>query len=55
MVPMRGEDQAPRIESGQGMVEYALILALVALVVVAVLGLLGGAVTDFFTLLLNSF
>lgn len=35
-------------EEGQGMVEYGLIIALVAVVVIAALGLLGGKVRDVF-------
>lgn len=38
----------PRNEKGQGLVEYALILVLVAIVVIAVLALLGGGVTNVF-------
>ena len=36
-------------ESGQGMVEYGLILALVALAAVAILRGLGGKITDIFS------
>ena len=36
-------------ENGQGMVEYALIISLIAIVVVGAVSLLGGAVRDFFT------
>lgn len=36
-------------ESGQGMVEYALIIALVAIVVIGVLTTLGGTLQDTFT------
>ena len=36
-------------ESGQGMVEYALILALIAIAAIAVLGNIGGAIKDKFT------
>lgn len=38
---------APK-EKGQGLVEYALILVLVAIVVIAVLSLLGPAISDVF-------
>ena len=37
-----------RTERGQGMVEYALILALVSIVAIAVLLLLGPAIADIF-------
>ena len=36
-------------EEGQGLVEYALILVLVAIVVIVVLGLLGDQVSSVFT------
>ena len=36
-------------ESGQGMVEYGLIIALVSIAVIAVLGLLGSELTNVFT------
>jgi pilus assembly protein Flp/PilA len=36
-------------ESGQGMVEYGLILALIAVVVIGALTLLGGKVGNIFT------
>ena len=36
-------------ESGQGLVEYALILALIAIVVVVVLGLIGQSANNKFT------
>ena len=35
-------------EKGQGLVEYALILVLVAIVVIAALALVGGEVTNVF-------
>lgn len=35
-------------ESGQGMVEYALIIALIAIVVIAVLSALSGSITKVF-------
>jgi pilus assembly protein Flp/PilA len=36
-------------ESGQGLVEYALILVLIAIVVIGVLTLLGGKVSSVFS------
>jgi len=36
-------------EKGQGLVEYALILVLIAVVVIVILGLLGGAVNGIFS------
>ena len=36
-------------EEGQGLVEYALILLLVAIVVIVILALLGPAVADMFS------
>ncbi|MDF2700963.1 MAG: hypothetical protein K0Q49_2527 [Haloplasmataceae bacterium] len=36
-------------ESGQGMVEYGLILVLIALAVIGILGTLGGTLDDKFT------
>lgn len=36
-------------ESGQGMVEYGLIIALVSIAVIAVLGILGGDLKEIFT------
>jgi len=33
-------------KKGQGLVEYALILVLIAIVVIVILGLLGGAVNN---------
>jgi pilus assembly protein Flp/PilA len=42
-------------EQGQGMVEYALILVLVAIVVIASLMLLGPIVANVFSTLNNSF
>jgi pilus assembly protein Flp/PilA len=41
-------------EEGQGLVEYALILVLVAIVVIAVLVLLGPAVRDVFQQIINA-
>jgi pilus assembly protein Flp/PilA len=42
-------------EEGQGLVEYALILVLIALVVIAVLTLLGPTVGNVFTQIVNEF
>lgn len=44
---------APK-EKGQGLVEYALILVLVAIVVIAVLTLLGPAIRDIFQRIVNA-
>ena len=44
---------APK-EKGQGLVEYALILVLVAIVVIAVLSLLGPAIADIFGEIVNA-
>jgi pilus assembly protein Flp/PilA len=38
-----------RVNRGQGLVEYALIIALVAVVVIAALVLLGPAISSIFT------
>ena len=38
-----------RDDEGQGLVEYALIIALVAIVIIVVLGALGGQVSDKFS------
>ncbi len=43
---------APK-EKGQGLVEYALILVLVAVVVIAILALLGPAIRDIFQNIVN--
>ena len=39
----------PREEEGQGLVEYALILVLVAIVVIAILAILGPIIGGVFT------
>jgi pilus assembly protein Flp/PilA len=41
-------------EEGQGLVEYALILVLVAVVVIVALSLLGPTISDIFTSIDNS-
>ncbi|MDP4178440.1 MAG: Flp family type IVb pilin [Bacillota bacterium] len=41
-------------EEGQGMVEYALLVGLIAVVVIAVLVLLGPAIAAKFTTIVNS-
>ena len=42
-------------EKGQGLVEYALILVLVAVVVIAILTLLGPAIGNIFSSIKNNF
>jgi Flp pilus assembly pilin Flp len=44
-----------RREEGQALVEYALILFLVALAVIGILGTLGGAVSSMFSVLNSEF
>ncbi len=44
---------APK-EKGQGLVEYALILVLVAVVVIAILALLGPAIANIFQNIANA-
>ena len=41
-------------EKGQGLVEYALILVLVAVVVIVILSLLGPAIGDVFSDIVNA-
>ena len=41
-------------EKGQGLVEYAIILALIAIVVIAVMSILGGKVQNTFGSIANS-
>lgn len=53
VVATRGGAHKLSRESGQGLVEYALILALVALVTLAALALVGGQLVTFFTDLVN--
>ena len=43
---------APK-EKGQGLVEYALILVLVAIVVIVILAILGPAIGDVFSNIIN--
>ncbi len=42
-------------EEGQGLVEYALILVLVSVVVIAILTLLGPAIGNVFSQIVNKF
>ena len=44
-----------RSKKGQGMVEYGLIIALIAVAVIVVLGTLGGQLSTFFSSLTNKF
>ena len=44
---------APK-ELGQGMMEYALVLALIAIIVIVVLALLGPAVGNMFSQVVNA-
>ena len=53
VIPDEGGEHALQMEAGQGMVEYALILALIALAAVVALGLLGVQVNTFFTQLVT--
>jgi pilus assembly protein Flp/PilA len=41
-------------EKGQGLVEYAIILALIAIVVIAVMSILGGKIKNIFESIGNS-
>jgi len=41
-------------EEGQGLVEYALILVLVAVVVIVILALLGPAIGNIFSTIINT-
>ena len=38
-----------KLQKGQGLVEYALILVLIAIVVIIILGVLGGQVNSIFS------
>jgi pilus assembly protein Flp/PilA len=42
-----------RVQQGQGLVEYALIIALVAIVVIAILVLMGPQIGDIFSTITN--
>ncbi len=42
-------------QEGQGLVEYALILVLIAVVVIAILSLLGPAIGNMFSAINNNF
>jgi Flp pilus assembly pilin Flp len=52
---LRSLESARRREEGQALVEYALILFLVALVSIAILGTLGGAVSSMFSVVDSEF
>jgi Flp pilus assembly pilin Flp len=52
---LRSLETARRREDGQALVEYALILFLVALVSIAILGTLGGAVSSMFSVVNSEF
>ena len=41
-------------EKGQGLIEYALIIVLVSIVVIAVLALLGPAISDIFQQIIDT-
>ncbi len=41
-------------ESGQGMVEYALIIALISIAAIAIMGTVGNAINDKFTNVSNA-
>ncbi len=41
-------------EDGQGLVEYALILVLVAIVVMALVGIIGGGIGNIFSNIVNT-
>ena len=44
----------PKNEEGQGLVEYALILVLVAIVVIAILAILGPQIGNIFSRITNA-
>jgi pilus assembly protein Flp/PilA len=43
-----------KMEKGQGLIEYALIIVLVSIVVIAVLALLGPAISNIFQQIINT-
>lgn len=57
MNPSRREVVAmfKKLEKGQGLIEYALILVLIAIVVIVALSLLGPQIRDIFYTISNSF
>jgi len=52
---LRSLESVRRREDGQALVEYALILFLVAVVSIAILGTLGGAVSSMFSVVNSEF
>lgn len=54
IVTKRNRKEVRRMEKGQGLVEYALILVLVAIVVIAILALLGPAIGNVFTTIMTA-
>ena len=54
LVAMPLETLSVRREEGQTLAEYALILALIAVVVVGVVAVLGGKISDLFTSVASS-
>lgn len=49
-----GPSEPPTSQKGQGLVEYALILVLVAIVVIGVLSLMGGQINNAFQDVVNT-
>jgi pilus assembly protein Flp/PilA len=45
----------PRGESGQGLAEYALILALIGVLAIVAMTFMGGSINDLFSTLGNAF
>ena len=52
--PPRRSGRPPRGEAGQGLAEYALILALIAIVAIAALAFLGGNLQSTLSMIGNS-